>query len=178
LKCPGRVTLIALAIQPGLWQTNIDIHNICNSLLYTHNWWHVALYYLERGDSNKVLELHDNRIWGMANKESPKDQVGAIYLLGRLELRGIDVDIRWQELAIFLFPRLHEHALPFQDLHYIYALARAGYCDWLNEMRLSMYKHAQTVNPYLQQNWLEVAIPTARALIAYGNGEYFSAFTK
>ncbi|BAZ37087.1 hypothetical protein NIES4101_30080 [Calothrix sp. NIES-4101] len=161
------------------WMESIaDTWESCNSMLYTHNWWHVALYYLEQKDINKVLELYDNYIWGAAQKESPKDQVGAISLLARLELRGIDVGKRWQELAIYLFPRLHEHALPFQDLHYIYALARSGYSDWVNEMRLSMHKHAQSVNPYLRQNWLEVAIPTARGLISYANGEYFSAIAQ
>ncbi|MFB2975291.1 hypothetical protein [Microseira sp. BLCC-F43] len=56
----------------------------CNSMLYTHNWWHVALYYLERGDMEKVLELYDTKVWGKARKATPKDQVGAISLLLRL----------------------------------------------------------------------------------------------
>ncbi len=162
-----------------VWMESLaDTWESCNSMLYTHNWWHVALYYLERQDTNKVLELYDRLVWGVAQKESSKDQVGAISLLARLELRGIDVGNRWQELTIYLFPRLHEHALPFQDLHYIYALVRSHYFDWVNEMDVSMYKHAQTVNPYLKQNWLEVAIPTARGLVAYGNGEYFSAIAQ
>lgn len=161
------------------WMESLaDTWENCNSMLYTHNWWHIALYYLKQEEFQKVLELYDDRIWGMANQQSPKDQVGAISLLARLELRGVDVGIRWQELAIHLFSRLHEHTLPFQDLHYIYALVKAGYCDWVNEMRFSIHKHAQTTNPHLRKHWLEVAIPTARALIAYGNREYFSAIAQ
>jgi tetratricopeptide (TPR) repeat protein len=156
------------------WMESLaDTWENCNSMLYTHNWWHVALYYLERGQKDKVLQLYDNRVWGLAQKESPKDQVGAISLLLRLELRGVDVGNRWQHLSNYLLPRIHEHALPFQDLHYIFALTRAEYTDWANEMRLSMYKHALTVHPYLRKKWLEVAIPIARGLVAYANGEWF-----
>ncbi len=156
------------------WMESLaDTWENCNSMLYTHNWWHVALYYLERGEKDKVLELYDNHVWGLAQKESPKDQVGAISLLLRLELRGVDVGDRWQQLSNYLLPRIHEHALPFQDLHYIFALTRARYIDWANEMRLSMYKHALSVHPYLRKKWLEVAIPIARGLVAYANGEWF-----
>ena len=31
---------------------------------YTHNWWHVALCYLEgHAPFGKVLEVYDNHIW-------------------------------------------------------------------------------------------------------------------
>ena len=72
------------------WMESLaDTWENCNSMLYTHNWWHVALYYLEQGEKDKVLELYDNRVWGIAQKESPKDQVGAISLLLRLEYAGL-----------------------------------------------------------------------------------------
>ncbi len=140
----------------------------CNSMLYTHNWWHVALYYLERGDMEKVLELYDTKVWGGARKATPKDQVGAISLLLRLELRGVYVGDRWQKLAAYLRPRIHEHALPFQDLHYIYALARTGSSQAVSEMLTSMKKHAKTASIA----WNEVAIPAAQGMIAHANGDW------
>jgi hypothetical protein len=162
-----------------VWMESLaDTWENCNSMLYTHNWWHVALYYLERGEKDKVLQLYDTLVWGRAEKESPKDQVGAISLLLRLELRGIDVGNRWQQLSTYLISRLHEHALPFQDLHYIFALTRAGHTDLANEMRLSMHKHALSIHPYLRNKWLEVAIPTARGLVAYANGEWSKAISQ
>lgn len=31
---------------------------------YTHNWWHVALCYMEgHSPMRKVLEIYDNHIW-------------------------------------------------------------------------------------------------------------------
>lgn len=144
-----------------------DTWENCNSMLYTHNWWHIALFYLSRGEINRVLSIYDHHVWGKARKSTPKDQVGAISLLLRLELLGIDVGQRWQQIAPYLRDRLHEHALPFQDLHYIYALARANRLDFAREMLFSMEAYAHRVPPYLQKTWQEVALPAARGLIAH-----------
>ncbi len=158
------------------WMESLaDAWENCNSMLYTHNWWHVALYYLERDDEQKVLTLYDTRVWGRAQKESPKDQVGAIALLLRLELQGYDVGNRWLELSSHLLPRLEEHALAFQDLHYLYALAKGGRSDWLQQMQLSMHKHSETVNPFLRWKWSLVAIPAARGMIAHAKGDWLTA---
>lgn len=150
----------------------------CNTMLYTHNWWHFGLFYLAKQDINKVLELYDNHIWGRAWKESCKDQIGAISLLLRLELREINVGTRWQQLANYLIPRIHEHALAFQDLHYIYALAKAGKNDLVTEMLTSMESHVNLIKPYLQKTWLEVVIPAARGLVAYANQDWKTTITQ
>jgi tetratricopeptide (TPR) repeat protein len=155
-----------------------DTWEDCNSMLYTHNWWHIALYYLKKGDEEKVLELYDTRVWGRAQKESPKDQVGAIALLLRLELRGVDVGIRWQQLSVYLVSRLYEHALPFHDLHYVYALARAGHTEWLAQMEQSMLQHVATLHPYLRQNWCAVAIPAAKGMVAHAQGNWLRAIAQ
>lgn len=150
----------------------------CNSMLYTHNWWHVALFYMAEGELQHALTLYDQHIWGKARHDSPKDQVGAISLLLRLELRGADVRSYWQQLAPHLLPRLHEHALPFQDLHYVYALARAGYPSWVEEMLSSMKTHAQTLNPAQRPIWTEIVCPTAQGLVAHAMGNWQSAIAQ
>ncbi len=68
-------------------------------MLYTHNWWHVALFYMPEGDLQQALALYDQHVWGRARRHSAKDQVGAISLLLRLELKGADVQPYWQQLA-------------------------------------------------------------------------------
>ncbi|HEY9644209.1 MAG TPA: tetratricopeptide repeat protein [Coleofasciculaceae cyanobacterium] len=161
------------------WMADLaDTWELCNSMLYTHNWWHVALYYLKRQDFQTVLQLYDQRVWGQAQTSSPKDQVGAIALLLRLELRGVEVGHRWQLLAQHLLPRIHEHALPFQDLHYIYALARAGKTGCTQDMLLSMAAHAQTCKPPLQQAWTHVALSAARGLVAHAQADWQQAIAQ
>ncbi len=152
-----------------------DTWENCNSMLYTHNWWHIALYYWKLENYQKVLEIYDIHIWQRANKQSPKDQVGAISLLLRLELRRVNVGDRWQEISPYLYSRIDEHALPFQDLHYVYALAKAGYTNWVKEMLESMQYHALSINPFLRRGWLEVAIPAARGMVAHAQGDFHTA---
>lgn len=153
-----------------------DTWENCNSMLYTHNWWHVALYYLKQRNHPRVLRLYDRRVWGKAHKTLPKDQVGAISLLLRLELAGVTVgEHRWRDLAAFVCDRIYDHALPFQDLHYIYALARAGAKSQVSEMLFSM--EAYVSNTPLQQQliWREVTFPAAKGLIAHAIGNWQQA---
>jgi tetratricopeptide (TPR) repeat protein len=158
------------------WMEDLaDVWESCNSMLYTHNWWHVALYYLAKGDYPTVLNLFDTRVWGHADHSSPKDQVGAIATLLRLELRGVSVGDRWQALLPYLLPRLEEHALPFQDLHYVYAFARAERRDLTQTMLQAMHSHATTLPKNQQSAWLEVALPAARGLAAHACGHWREA---
>jgi hypothetical protein len=98
--------------------------------------------------------------------------VGAISLLLRLELLGINVGDRWEKVSAYLRPRLHEHALPFQDLHYIYALARAGKRMLAQEMLESMEDYANNIKPTLSRAWTEIALPAAKGAIAHANGDW------
>ncbi|AFZ19074.1 tetratricopeptide repeat protein [Allocoleopsis franciscana] len=162
-----------------LWMESLcDTWENCNSMLYTHNWWHIALYYLEKQQFQKVLSLYDTHVWGRAGKDSSKDPIGAISLLLRLELRGVDVGNRWQELAPYLTARIHEHALPFQDLHYIYALSKAGHAQQVTEMLLSMQAYAKTADSSVQRAWNEVAVPAARGMAAHAQGKWERAIAE
>ncbi len=146
----------------------------CNSFMYTHNWWHLALYYLDRDQHAKVLDIYDNHMWGRW-KEYSQDQVGAISMLWRLELRGVDVGNRWQELASYAANRTHEHCQPFLDLHYLYALARVGMQDKVSEMLDNMSNHAANAKPFIRPTLLEVAVPAAKGIIAYAQRDYPTA---
>lgn len=161
-------------IEEGItWMESLaDTWENCNSMLYTHNWWHVALYYLENEAIEKVLELYDTHVWGRAWKESPKDQIGAISLLLRLELRGVNVDAQWQELATYLTDRIHEHSLPFQDLHYVYALSKAGQVGLTTKMLKSMQTYAKTTQPLIQRTWTEIVLPAARGMVAHARRDW------
>ncbi|MDP9082240.1 MAG: tetratricopeptide repeat protein, partial [Pseudomonadota bacterium] len=82
-----------------------------NSFMSTHLWWHGSLFYLSQGRDRKVLEIYDRHCWGIAKNYS-QDQIGAVSLLARFEIAGIDVGTRWQDLAQHLSPRAHDTVLP------------------------------------------------------------------
>jgi hypothetical protein len=160
------------------WMESLaDTWDVCNSMLYTHNWWHIALYYLGLGDWQTVLQLYDQHVWGRADHTAAKDLVGAIATLLRLELHGVEVGNRWQELLPSLQLRLHEHALAFQDLHYIYALARIGCPSLVTEMLQSLTVHIATLPFTLQPIWFNIALPAARGMVAYANCDWNKTIT-
>ncbi|HAA28594.1 MAG TPA: tetratricopeptide repeat-containing protein [Cyanobacteria bacterium UBA8553] len=153
-----------------------------DSGLYTHHWWHTALYYVDQEDFEKVLELYDTRIWGTdANQETALDLINAISILMRLELSGVDVapsdskTSRWEEVVNVVCDRIHEHVLAFYDLHYIYALVRVGRDELVDQMLKSIQSHAQNVKPCLQKAWKEVTIPATQGMVAYAKGEWATA---
>jgi hypothetical protein len=173
MEAEGRIDE-GIAWLEGLASTWAD----CNSMLYTHNWLHVALFYLAKVDLPMVLAVYYHKIWGCACKDSPKDQVTAIALLARLEImlpqlamRRDLVETAWQDLAPYLLSRVHEHTLPLQDLHYVYALARIGWIDQVQEILASMAVHIQRFSPRQRELWAEIVIPAAQGMVAYARGD-------
>jgi hypothetical protein len=140
----------------------------CSSFLRTHNWWHLALFRLDLDDWAGALALYDAHVWGV-RKDYAQDQVNAVSLLARLELRGIDVGARWQDVADFLEPRTGEHINAFLDLHYLYGLARAGRDRAVAAMLASLDARARSAD---EPVWRTVAPMAARALAAHARGRH------
>ncbi|HEY9625331.1 MAG TPA: tetratricopeptide repeat protein [Crinalium sp.] len=163
-------------IEDGIaWMESFaDVWETCGTF-FTHNWWHVALYYLDQDDFTTVLNLYDTNVWGRAVKEYSACQIDAIALLLRLELRGVDVGDRWQTIGAYLGDRIHEHVFPFNDVHYIYALARSSHAELADTMLHSMQTHAATTHSFRQKTWMDVAVPTAHGMVAHARGDWSSA---
>jgi tetratricopeptide (TPR) repeat protein len=89
-----------------------------------HVWWHKALLHMEKGELDVALGLYDAQI--RADKtDDYRDISNATSLLARLELEGVDVGLRWEELADFSENRVEDGCLVFADLHYLLALTGA-----------------------------------------------------
>ncbi len=146
----------------------------CNSFMLTHNWWHLALFKLDGDQPDAALALYDDRIWGVW-KDYSQDQINAVSLLWRLELRGIDVGDRWQDLADHIARRSPEHVQPLLDLHYGHALARAGRDGELAVLLASLEKHCRDQPE--QPVWCEVVLPAVKAAIALARQDAPSAAT-
>jgi tetratricopeptide (TPR) repeat protein len=145
-----------------------------NSFMLTHIWWHLALFYLSQGRNPEALELFDRHCWGIA-KDYSQDQVGAVSLLARFELAGIDVGSRWQDVADHLAARAEDTVQPFLTLQYLYGLARAGrpeaktLLDWVGA-------YARRAPEFSRAVWQEVALPGCEGLYAHAQGDYALAW--
>ena len=157
------------------WMESLsDTWEACGSF-YTHNWWHVSLYYLDKEDFSKALELYDRHVWRRADQNYSQCRLDAIALLLRLELRGVDVGNRWQAIGAHLAAHIHDHVLPLIDVQYIYALARSGQTQLAQTMLQSIRTYAETAKPFLQSVWAEAALPTARGMLAHALGNWSAA---
>ena len=149
-----------------------------NSFMVTHNWWHRALFALELGMHDEVLRLYDTRVWGVV-KDYSQDQIGAVSLLARLELAGVDVGNRWQDVGNHLAFRLDDHVLPFLDMQYLYGLARAARPEALTLMcNIETFAEESNAVEKAGRNadvWRSVAAPASRGLLAHAQGDPISA---
>ncbi|MBO9515266.1 MAG: tetratricopeptide repeat protein [Variovorax sp.] len=144
-----------------------------NSFMVTHNWWHVALFLIDLGRDAEALALYDAHVWGVV-KDYSQDQIGAVSLLARFELAGIDVGDRWQDVAGYLAHRLGDHVLPFLDLQYLYGLARAGRPE-ADTLLQNIEAFAPDAPPSTRDAWQRVCVPAARGLLAHARGDWRTA---
>jgi tetratricopeptide (TPR) repeat protein len=145
-----------------------------NSFMITHLWWHVALFELSRGRFARAREIYDRHCWGVA-KEYSQDQVGAVSLLSRLEIAGVEVGRRWQELANYLAPRAEDTVQPFLTLQYLYGLARAERAE-ARTLLEAVRQRAQSAPAHSLEVWREVALPASEGLHAYARRDYDRAW--
>lgn len=145
-----------------------------NSFMITHLWWHVALLDIARGRFARALEIYDRHCWGVA-REYSQDQVGAVSLLARLEIAGVDVGRRWEELADYLAARAEDTVQPFLTLQYLYGLARAERAE-ARTLLEAVRRRAGSAAPDAREVWREVALPASEGLHAYARGDHDRAW--
>ncbi len=143
-----------------------------------HLWWHRCLFHLERSETDAVLEIYD--AW-VRNREHPLLQAlpdlyidlqnGASMLL-RLELRGVDVGNRWDELAELTLTRLEDHTSPFTSAHFAIILAATGRFAEAEALLASMRGFAAEDTGTFGPRYRAAVIPAAEAAIAHRKGEH------
>jgi tetratricopeptide (TPR) repeat protein len=144
-----------------------------NSFMYTHNWWHKALFHISLGENEAVFDAYDNHVWGIEPDYS-QDQVGAVSLLARMEVAGLDVGNRWQDVALHMKPRARDTLQPFLTLQYLYGLARAELAEADTLMR-AIEDKAGTTTAFDRVVWHDVALPAAHGMLAHARADYASA---
>jgi hypothetical protein len=141
-----------------------------DSSFAVHNWWHLALFHLDLDEIDAVLALHDGPICGQASGVV-LDMIDASALLWRLHLRGVDVGHRWQRLADRWEPLAASGYYAFNDVHAMMAFVGAG----RKEATAAVIAAQERAMSDLGDNALftrEVGAPVARAIHAFGAGEY------
>ena len=139
-----------------------------------HLWWHTALFPLELGQYDRVLELYDRAVRAELT-DFYLDIQNAASMLFRLEWCGVDVGQRWSELADIAERRIDDHVMAFTDLHLMLALCRDGRLPKAEELIASFRAFAQTPENSTAATMEPAAIPIAEAMLAYARGDYGAA---
>ncbi|MHA6265074.1 tetratricopeptide repeat protein [Arenibacterium sp. CAU 1754] len=146
----------------------------CNNFRY-HVWWHKALMHLDQGQIDTVFDLYDTQI--RANKtDDCRDISNATSLLTRLELDGIDVGPRWEELADLSAARTEDGSLIFADLHYLLALTADNRADETRKMLQRIHADALRNASESDERMARPGVDAAEGLQAFGEARYDVAF--
>jgi hypothetical protein len=140
------------------------------SFFCVHNWWHLALFHLDRDEIDEVLTLFDGPIGGGA---SPVvlDMIDVSAMLWRLMLRGIDVGSRWQTIADNWQPIAGAGTYAFNDAHAMMAFACAGRAAAIAEV-LAAQERAMRGDGDNALFTREVGRPVTLAIKAFVDGDY------
>lgn len=135
-----------------------------------HNWWHLALYHLDRGETDRVLEIYDTGVRPEAS-DVVLEMLDASALLWRLHLDGVDVGDRWSELADTWEGTVEDGYYAFNDMHAMMAFVGAGR-DTAAETLLATMKRAAGEDGTNAMMTRDVGLPVAEAIRAFGREDY------
>jgi len=144
-----------------------------NSFMHSHNWWHLALFYISAGRTEDLLHAYDSHIWGLA-KDYSQDQVGAVSLLARMEFAGVHVGDRWVDVADHIAKRGADTVNPFLTLQYLYALGRTSRPE-AEALLNAIEARAEDTNQHDHATWRDVVIWAAHGISAHAAGDFDDA---
>ena len=137
-----------------------------------HNFWHLALYRLDRGDHEAVLSLYDSSVY-----PTPVDvcvvMVDAASLLWRLRLEGAALGDRPTRLADVWARRVDDERgyYAFSDVHAVMAFCLDGRFDRARQLIDHLEHVAAARRGSNGAMTADVGLPLARALLAFAEGD-------
>lgn len=149
---------------------------VCD-MLACHNYWHWALYHIEKGNYEAALKIFDEQVSQRCVKSGAMlDIVDSCSLLYRLELEGVSVGERYRELLQVTQPHSEDHTLLFNDLHFL--MVSLGSKDTGTTQRLleSLQELAKDPAENRQLQIAErVGLPMCQALLEFEQRNYRQA---
>ena len=141
-----------------------------DNMLAIHNWWHLALFHLDRDETAEVLALYDKRLRESSTGQV-LDLVDASAMLWRLLLHGVDVGPRWRQLADVWQERGGTGYYAFNDVHALMAYLGAGDDAAAQQLIAAMEAAAEGsgTNAMMTRT---VGLPVAHALTAFARQDY------
>ncbi|XP_071361101.1 tetratricopeptide repeat protein 38 isoform X2 [Trachinotus anak] len=145
-----------------------------SDVLASHNYWHWALYFIEKGQYEAALQIYDSQVFRFCKATgSMLDTVDASSMLYRLEMEGVCVKDRWRELLQVTQPHTDDHVTLFNDLHFL--MVSLGAKESGTSQRLLEGLQELSKEPGdNQQHQLAgtIGVPMCQAMMEYDRGNY------
>ncbi|KAL7878637.1 hypothetical protein AOLI_G00096110 [Acnodon oligacanthus] len=146
---------------------------VCD-MLACHNYWHWALYHIEKGEYEAALKIFDEQVSRRCIKSGAMlDTVDACSMLYRLEMEGVSMKDRYRELLQVTEPHSEDHTLLFNDLHFL--MVSLGCKDTGTTQRLLESLRELAKEPgenHQYQITQTIGLPMCQALVEYDQGNY------
>lgn len=135
-----------------------------------HNWWHLGLLHLDKGEVARVLELYDGKVRPDPSSSIVLELIDASAMLWRLKLEGVELGDRFASLASAWERAAEDAFYAFNDLHALMAFLGAGrIADAQRVIKAMRRAAAEGDNGYMTR---KVGLPLAEAFMAFEAGRY------
>ena len=155
-------------------QSNSSAWSHCNNFKF-HCWWHLALFYLDRKEFDKVLNLYDQEI-RHKKTDDYRDIANGASLLARLEIEKVNVGNRWEELARASENHTDDNCLVFADLHYLLSLTSGNRIKSAELLSSNIQNFAHNGKNFMSKIASEVGVSVTSGITAYQESNYFTAY--
>jgi len=136
-----------------------------------HLWWHLCLPLMENEEFDRVFQVFDDHI-----SDCDKDMVTRLNdctsLLWRLELKGLDVGDRWDQLVDMWAYHINDHAFALADAHLAMTMVSAGGEKKLNRFLESQHAYIEGDNHENSKIIEDVGRNLCLGMIAFRRNEF------
>ncbi|WP_119166009.1 tetratricopeptide repeat protein [Algihabitans albus] len=144
-----------------------------DSFLAYHVWWHLALFHLDRGDTEEALKLYDSGVHPR-HTEVAMEMLDAASLLWRLRLMDVEVGARWKDPLTLYEAQAEDGYYAFNDMHAMMTFLGSERFDLAERLVATMERRAAKggSNGMMAR---DAGLPTVRGLLAFARGDYETA---
>lgn len=139
--------------------------------LKCHNTWHLGLFYLADLNEAESKKIYADDLWGH-DPDSVLEQIDSISFLWRMDMAGMPQNEAWQDIVKHLAQHPVQHYSPFNNAHFIYALARAKDINAAHAAVEQIERYAMTLTGEKYRVWHTITKPFLNGCIAFADNDY------
>ncbi|XP_074247406.1 tetratricopeptide repeat protein 38 isoform X1 [Saimiri boliviensis] len=138
-----------------------------SDMLACHNYWHWALYLIEKGEYEAALTIYDTHILpSLQASGAMLDVVDSCSMLYRLQMEGVSLGQRWQDVLPVTQKHSRDHVLLFNDAHFLMASLGAHDPQTTQELLSTLRDASESPGENCQHLLArDVGLPLCQALV-------------